>query len=314
MIDNVLRTFIQQFEVAFPQRIYGVYLEGSYADSTALTTSDIDLIIVFNGEFHCNERTQAEQFVEAYNTIIPYDLDVGVLAAAEIMTCVPPSLKLGSTLLHGKLIPDAWPLVAVEDWGRERMYAAYWLMTKVFGRPASVVYPLEYPQSTAPFYGYTNRNIRLPHGDEVPSTRNLIRVMGWAATALVAFIGSQIVVRKKNCHELYRVYVSDKWATLLEDIYHKCRQDWHYQIPQTPGEQGELRSICQRALGFENHFLIVYKQFLLHELQSADPSIRIQAIEMQKQIPYLDPKVIELLYGFTRPTFHKRGTSIDDAK
>ncbi len=42
-IDHLLCELIHTFEDAFPNRIRGYYLEGSYADQTALRTSDIDL-------------------------------------------------------------------------------------------------------------------------------------------------------------------------------------------------------------------------------------------------------------------------------
>ncbi|MEZ4862442.1 MAG: nucleotidyltransferase domain-containing protein [Caldilineaceae bacterium] len=291
--DRILHGLVGILEVVFPGRIRGYYLEGSYADQTALTTSDIDLIILFKGSFiDETEHAKAEQIVEHYSMVSALELDVSFLDEKQIATGVPPALKLGSTVLFGEPAPNEFPLVSVTEWGRERMHAAYWLTTKVFGRPPVVTYPRDYPRPEAEFYGYTERTIRFADGNEVPSTRDLIRVMGWAATALVAYQGKQVVPRKKECHLFYRTYINDEWSALFEAIYHQCRTQWHYRIPEQTNERHELRRICRRALAFENHFLDVYKQFLLSELHGADLPAKRHALWVQGKIPYMDQEII----------------------
>ena len=301
LIDNVtitqtLQGLIDLFEQVFPRRVRGYYLEGSYADQTALTTSDVDLTILFKDSFiDTAEREKAERIAKNYATANKLELDIDFLDEKEISNGVPPSLKLGSQVLFGEPIKENLPLVSVTEWGRERMHAAYWLMTKVFNRPDMVTYPLEYPKPEAEFYGYTERKMGLADGREVYSTRDLIRVMGWAATALVALLGNQIVTSKKECHILYRKYINDEWSLLLESIYKQCREEWQYLIPEQPSEQYKLRRICQQAIEFENHFLGIYKQFLLSELRNPDVSVKRRALQMQKHIPYVDQDVISLL-------------------
>lgn len=295
-VDQVLQGLVGIFEVVFPRRIRGYYLEGSYADQTSLNTSDVDLIILFKDAFTDQaEREKAEQIATYYNAATQLELDVGLLDEKKIATGAPPSLKLGSTVLFGEPIADEIPLVSVTDWGRERMHIAYWLMTKVFGRPDIVTYPRDYPKPEAEFYGYTERQIRLADGGEVYTTRDLIRVMGWAGTALVALLGKQIVARKKECHVLYRKHVNDEWASFFESIYKQCREEWQYLIPGKPAERARLKLICQRALVFENHFLGIYKQFLLSELRQADTPSKMHALWVQEKIPYIDPEITDLV-------------------
>ena len=50
-VDDILRGVIGISEIVFPNRIRGYYLTGSYANSYALPTSDIDMTIVFKGSF-----------------------------------------------------------------------------------------------------------------------------------------------------------------------------------------------------------------------------------------------------------------------
>ncbi|MEO7910884.1 MAG: nucleotidyltransferase domain-containing protein, partial [Roseiflexaceae bacterium] len=45
--DNALRGLVGVFELHFPGRIRAYYVEGSYADRTAIATSDIDLVLIF---------------------------------------------------------------------------------------------------------------------------------------------------------------------------------------------------------------------------------------------------------------------------
>src|SRR2546429_9782646 len=60
-IDKILLGIVGIFEIAFPERIRSYYIEGSFADSSEVTTSDIDLQIIFRGSFsRGEERAQAE--------------------------------------------------------------------------------------------------------------------------------------------------------------------------------------------------------------------------------------------------------------
>ena len=294
--DKILQGLVGIFETVFPNRIRGYYLEGSYADKTALYTSDIDLVILFKDSFMgAVERDTAEQISVYLNLSSSLDLDIEFLSEKEIADGVPPSLKLGSTMLYGDPIGDEFPLISVDEWGRERTHAAYWLMTKVLRQADTANYPFGYPNPDAEFYGYTERKVALADGSQVHSTRNLIRVIGWAGTALVAILGGKIVVKKKDCHILYRQHINDEWAELFELIYIRCRMEWQYLIPDDPSERDELKHICKRTLEFENHFLRVYKQFLLSELNSKNPFARADAIRVQKNIPYADNTIIRLL-------------------
>jgi hypothetical protein len=49
--------------------------------------------------------------------------------------------------------------------------------------------------------------------------------------------------------------------------------------------------ICSRTLAFENHFLLVYKDFLLQELRSDDVEGKLQALWVLKEIPYKDAEI-----------------------
>jgi predicted nucleotidyltransferase len=49
-IDQIIQGVIGVFDLVFPDRLLGCYLQGSCADGQVTTLSDIDMAIVFHGE------------------------------------------------------------------------------------------------------------------------------------------------------------------------------------------------------------------------------------------------------------------------
>jgi hypothetical protein len=291
-IDRVLHEAIVRLEAAFPQRIRACYIEGSHANGTALTTSDLDLTIVFCERFKSQaEREQAQHLCSEYAAQVGVELDAEIVDEASLQDGVSPQFKLGSQLFYGVDIRAHCPLISMERWTRERMHAAYWLITQVYNRSTIVHLPLTAPDPSDCFLGYTKRPIHLIDGSTVPSTRNLIRTTGWAATALIALQAGHYVTSKRNCHMLYRTCINDGWAGLLDDLYNWCRSAWQYLIPQSAEDQQRLRDICERALAFENHFLARYKEFLLTQLQDTAEEALLAALRVMSQIPFNDAEI-----------------------
>lgn len=270
-IANALRGVLSIFESVFPERIRGYYIVGSYADGSSLATSDIDLTIVFKGCFeHEQELTKAQFVRDACTLISSVEVDVEIVDEETLAQGMWPDLKLNSLLIYGEDVRDRFPLLPIKQWTCKRMHAAYWLMTHLFERNGAVAYPLDYPDPLAEFYGYDSRRLRLPNGEEVKCTRDLMRVTGWAATAILAFQAGEYVARKSDCHKLYREYIDVEESRILQDIYEKCRGRWNYLLPVELTEREQLRAICERTLDFENHFLRIYRDFLFAELRSGD--------------------------------------------
>ncbi|HEV7126587.1 MAG TPA: hypothetical protein VGN32_03990, partial [Ktedonobacterales bacterium] len=185
-------------------------------------------------------------------------------------------------------IRDAYPIVPLDVWARDRLHTSYWRLINLFARPLPVIAPLAYPDANDEFFGYLRRKTHLPDGHEQIGTRDLIRATGWAATALLALQAQTYVARKHDCHRLYRERIGGAWADLLAEIYARCRGVWHSTVPEAPEERRALRSICARTLGFENYFLGIYRDYLLVELASRTPEHRARAREMLAQVPWDD--------------------------
>jgi hypothetical protein len=118
--------------------------------------------------------------------------------------------KLGARLLNGRDVRDTIPLIPISTWARQRIHAAFWLMINVLQSPRPVHAPLTIPRPSAPFYGYTERTLRLTDGTEIPTTRNLIRVTGWIATARIAYPARQYVIWKRDWFRSYQETINDE--------------------------------------------------------------------------------------------------------
>lgn len=306
-VDALIRQVIDVYEKAFPAQIAAYYIEGSYADQTFLATSDIDMVIVFHTSFaHEEERREAERLWTTHNHTSTMEVDITVIDEHQLQKGVTPNLKLGSRLIYGQDICNAYPILPIQIWTRERMHAAYWLLVTIYQRPVPVHIPVDFPASEDEFYGYANRSLRLPDGQDVPCTRNLVRTVGWAATALLALQAGQYAVRKRNCARLYREYIGDEWASHLDEVMTFCLQEWQYLIPAEKHARQQLRAICERTLQFERHFLALYKLYLLEQLDSSEQEAVRFARWVQEHLPLEDREVmttIEVKY----PRFESGG-------
>jgi Nucleotidyltransferase domain len=287
-VDTLLGGIVAAFDAAFPARIAGYYVLGSYADGTRLATSDLDLTIVFRGAFDGNaERDAALRLCADWTARSPLELDLEVEDEATLRAGVSPTLKLGSMLLAGEDIRDSLPMLPLDEWTRDRMHTSYWRVVKLFGRPVPVTLPLAAPDPAAEFFGYTARLTRVPDGRQVPGTRDLIRSVGWAATALVAWRAGQYVGRKREAHRLYAQYIGGPHATLIRDVYIWCRDTWQCLIPADAEDRNRLRDICQRTLAFENDFVAAYVEYVTQEL-AGSPAARARALEVLTLLPLAD--------------------------
>lgn len=292
-LDRMLRGVANLFDLVFPGRVRAIYVDGSHADGTAVAASDLDLKIIFADCFCDGERERAARLAERCGALAAVELDASVEDEETLAAGITPMLKFGARLVCGEEIRDALPLMPIAAWTHERINAAYWLMVRVFDRPVPVMAPLDYPDPADPFLGYANRTVSLPDGTVVASTRNLIRVTGWIATARLALEAGQYVERKRDCHRLYRQWIGDEWSALLEEIYAQCRGAWGYLIPGDAAARTELRAICARILAFENDFLTRYKRFLLAELRAPGQFAESRAAWVLARVPICDAEIIE---------------------
>ena len=288
----ILQNIVTVFEADFPQCIRAYYIEGSYADASSVATSDLDVLIVFKEKFKDDESQKAEELARRCETESKLELDIEWVDEQNLAYGVSPTLKFGSSFVYGEDIRDALSLIPLDEWIRDRMHSSLWRTVHLCNRPPIIRYPLTYPNPQGEFYGYDARMLRLPNRQEVHCTRDLIRLVGWSATAMIAFKARRYVARKSECHKMYQAYFNDEWGQLLQNIYELCRGEWNYLIPEDLEERKQLRAICERTLGFENHFLQVYKEFVLAELNGTDQKGVVQALSVLQRIVYQDEEIL----------------------
>jgi hypothetical protein len=295
-VDALLREIVTHFEAAFPGRVRGYYVIGSYGDASNVSTSDLDLDIVFKRRFESDdERERARDLCATLQTRTEMELDLDIGDEEGLRDGVSPNLKLAGLCIYGEDIRDQYPPLPLVAWTRDRMHSSYYRLGSLFGRTAPVRAPLTYPDPTGEYFGYDHRLVRLADGSKAPGTRDLIRVTGWAATALIALRAGRYVARKSECHHMYQELIGDEWAPLLKAIYEDCRQRWNYRIPTEPGDRALLRRLCARTLDFENAFLAAYKTYLLNELRGASAEGRRFARETLARMPFDDEAVARAL-------------------
>ncbi len=294
-MDTVVRKVIARFLTALPDRLRAVYVIGSYADASAVPTSDLDLKLIVAGSWREGERERIQSPLTAWTSQANSELDIEIKEEVGLRAGVSPTLKLGSRLLWGDDVCENLPLIPLTIWTRDRMHTSYWRLAGLFSRPAPLTMPLDYPDPHDEFYGYTRRLTHLPDGRLAPGTRDLMRAVGWMATALLADQAGQYVATKRACATMYREHIGDEWATLLDDMAAWVRGAWQYRIPPAQEERAHLRAICARTLEFENHFLALYRRYALSELHGDDPLGRQLAIEAQQRIPLADADLMRAM-------------------
>jgi hypothetical protein len=56
-----------------------------------------------------------------------------------------------------------------------------------------------------------------------------------------------------------------------------------------------LRELCKRTLAFENHYLSIYREYLLAQLQREDEDSRLFAVKRLGETIYADEETIDAL-------------------
>ena len=160
-VDNILRGVIGIFESAFPNRIRGYYLTGSYMDGTAVPASDIDVDILFICNFiNLEEKEKVQQISQYCSLISPIPLELNIYGEGQALRLGFPTLKFASVLLYGEDIRNEISLIPLEWWQRSLMHVPYRFFSRIRGNPEFLVFPLNYPDPVGEFYGYDTREAR----------------------------------------------------------------------------------------------------------------------------------------------------------
>lgn len=299
-VDQILQGVIGVFEQVFPERIRGYYLRGSHRSGSSVPNSDLDLYVIFRENFRDEiEMQNVIKLCESCALISPMLLEIAPGGEVHLgrteLAGLTLNFKLSTQFLYGEDIRDKIATPTSEVWIRWAMHNQ--LSGFIEERPNLdvLVFPLDYPEPQAEYYGYDRQMLPCSDGGEQRSTKWLVATVCWLATALVALRTGKYVGSKREAIELYKTHISDEWADLLEQVY-DCRDRWYYLIPIEEAKQQALKLLCQSALEFGNHFLHIYQSFLLSELRSGQLESQLLALKSLNRIVYpTNQEIISIL-------------------
>ena len=277
-VDAALDRALAALAAALPGRLLGVYLFGSYADGSAVPTSDLDLFVVLHGTAGAEEPARAAAMVTDAIGRGPPLPDVLVLAEATLLADGHFRLETAAALLAGEDIRPRLRRTSPSAWLRRYSHAPWAYMGQVLRRVDRLTYPLGYPDPAGEFLGYDARTLP-PRGGPAHNVKSLVATVCWIASVLAAVESGHMARTKAEGARLYREDVGGEWAGFVEDVYRLGKERWGYLVPEGPDERARLRDLCARTLDFENHYLDRYRDYLLREARGAERAGRLLAVE-----------------------------------
>ena len=291
IVDQIIGEIVRRGELYFPGRIRGYYLVGSYAVGEAVASSDIDMVIPFKDNISAQEKQLFSAFKQDCQQLSPLAIDLTPIGEVQLFQTGGVRFQTASLLIYGEDIRAAVPLKLVAEHIRDTMHAQYPLFARVRGNPSRLIFPLDYPDPTGEFLGYDCRSMRLADGTIGPGIKDLVINVLCPAEALILYKTNRYLGSgswKRNCATQYRISINDEWTQLVADVYEYGCKKWAYLVPEVTEERQRLRKLCEQALGFENHFLLQYKDYVLAQLPQVDSYVQLRYVQRLGEIIYPD--------------------------
>ena len=267
--------------MTFPGRILGYYAVGSYIDGTAVSTSDIDMGVVFYGDHLAGEVERFQQLIGYCRSLCPIKLDI-VTRSEHQLTIehdYGAGFKFASTILYGVEIRDRMPPPPIEQYTFNVASGAFGVMQFIRQTDQPLTFPLDYPNPDDEFYGYLFP-VQTPSGDKLPGTQQILNNVLVGASATLAINGGHYMGQKSKIVPAYAEHIGDSWAAYFTAFYDLCRTHWEYLLPEDQADRHRLKAILRQTLDYENHYLKnVYRDYLLTNAHIGPEPIRVKCIE-----------------------------------
>jgi predicted nucleotidyltransferase len=283
--NEILRGVIGLLTLAFRQRVRAVYLMGSYHQETAVSRSDLDLLIIFKGRVTEAEQNRCRQLGRYATRISPIRIDVVPRGETQLRQTGLTGAKLSSLLLFGDDIVQSLPWEPLSSYLPQLVAGCSSTIRELRGNAVALSYPLVAPDPADEFLGYTRFGWYT--GLETRSgTRNLVNWALLAATTLVVWQSGQRVSSKKEAIQLYRTHIGDEWGDFLAELFTRAKMEWAYGVPETAEGRQQLRKLCQQNLLFETFFWGKIRPYLRQQLSNPDPALQMMARQRLQEIVY----------------------------
>lgn len=263
---------IEMIRKDFPKNLLSAYLTGSYANNYSVSTSDIDLCLVFNEDLSPEDFQLADK-INADLELKDPSMDIAFYSLDTLLEL--GVYKMEETHLHlwGEPVHLKIPTPTIEDYSYRQMHGAYMRMA-LTRKKMPFIFPLEYPKNESKYKGYDWRTMPIA-GKSIPSIKEIVVSTGWMATALISWKGKTFVANKKECPRLFQQFIGGQSAEEFQDIVRFAREHLHYCLPSSEIDEKYLISLLPKVLKFENAFLEAYQYFLISNLNNPN-SIRVQ--------------------------------------
>lgn len=308
-VDDIVRGLVGLYEVVFPGRIRGYYLTGSYAEGGVTALSDLDLFVVFKGDFiDAEEGLRGRRLNQVFYTarLTPIRLDIPARSERHLSPLDRVLLKLASRPVYGEDIRDTIALPDLPAYRRGVTHIAVHnarivLRGDNLRGPETLTFPLDYPEPHAEFYGYARTRVPFWYPPAVEhGLKELVTTVGRMATALIALRAGRYVPQRRDSVRLYRECIGDGWTEYVAAIVEGGKERWGYLVPEGAADRRLLHDLCRQTLAFENHFLGTYRAYLLAELRSDDDADRRFAAQRLGEVLYPDEEVAAALRDAAR--------------
>jgi predicted nucleotidyltransferase len=295
-VNATLYGFVGLAQLAFPGRVLAYFMVGSQATSEAVGASDIDVVMIFKDRFHEREQERFELFRRYVGPLCRMPLDITATEEARLLEDGEVNLKESSLLLMGEDIRERIPLMPKDKWLRYCMHRPFIFMerSRAHADDEPLRHPFSFPDAQGELYGYDHREHVEADGTRHRSIKELVTLACRLATALVSLQAGAYTFSKRSAIEAHRQLINDEWTPLFEEIY-ACRTRGGYRVPADPKEREHLRALCARMLEAENHFLGLYKDYLLAELRRGELRDRVLAARRLGLILYPGDEVLTAL-------------------
>jgi hypothetical protein len=278
-IDGVLAALVDRLRACARGRVRAIYLGGSWATGEAVAGSDLDVTVALHGSSSPDEARALVRSCEDLGRDV--GLDLTVAGADDLARAGVVWLHEAGRLLAGEAVPI--PPLPPDEFRRRIAHAAF---TKViWGRALPARYPVGAPDPADLWLGL------LPASGSAAPARHLVVSTNWAANALISFAGGRVVWGKGEAAlAAVRAHLDHPWADFVAAVYRRCRSAWGHRVPATEVERAELRTVCEWAVEFHNHFLAAFRDLLVAELAPGMPARGIAAQRLG-EVLFPDPSV-----------------------
>lgn len=270
IVDDAVKGTVGLFESAFPGRISGYYVAGSYANGSQVSTSDLDLHPLFKGKVEGKERAKAREIGWLCELICPFELGVAPKDDGNLVG-YNGMFKLATKCIYGEDKSESFRLPTIEQ--HIRMAFSVSVLQNLRG--GWVTYPARFPDPDAEFFGYDRREVISMNGEVVANgLKDLVGLIYSIVIPLLARETNGYISSKQQAFKTYGDVVGGEWASLVDDVWSLCRQKWEYRVPSDATERRRLKEMCERVLEFENYYLREYRNFWVPKL-TQEPLIQM---------------------------------------